>query len=140
VSEVRSLPDAVYRAEDAVLGPVSRQFSTMAEIREFVTDLTLSDWWQTEFKAAPLGVVVETRSSSAVFALGHADGMISIPNNPNGRKLSTVLHELAHVATVATDGHGPIFRGAMIQLVRREMGLFAAVDLENEYRNKMRGK
>lgn len=136
--EVRSLPDAVYRAEDTVLGPVTRQLTTMAEVRDFVSHLTTSDWWQEQFPAAHTGIEVETRSSSARFALGHGEaGLVSIPNNPWGRSLATILHELAHVATVQADGHGPIFRSAMIKLVRREMGFYAAVDLEAEYRRRM---
>lgn len=137
-TETKSLPEAVYSAEHAVLHPITRKFDTMAEVREFVTDLTLSDWWTEQFPAAHTGIAVETRSSSAVFALGHGErGVVSLPNNPFGRSLCTVLHELAHVATVEADGHGPIFRSAMIKLVRREMGFYAAVDLETEYRRRM---
>ncbi len=134
----RSLPDAVYRAEDTVLGPVTRRFATMAEVRDYVAHLTTSDWWQQQFTAAHTGIEVEARSSSASFALGHgAEGLVSIPNNPWGRSLCTILHELAHVATVQADGHGPIFRSAMIALVRREMGFYAAVELEAEYRRNL---
>lgn len=136
--EVQSLPEAVYGAEHAVLSPISRQFATMAEVRNYVSHLTTTDWWQDQFPAAHTGIDVETRSSSARFALGHGErGLVSLPNNPWGRSLATVLHELAHVATVQADGHGPIFRSALIKLVRREMGFYAAVDLETEYRRRM---
>lgn len=137
---VRSLPEAVYRAEGESLGPVARRFSTMAQIREYVADLTTSDWWHLEFPSAPTGVIVEARSSSASFSLSVDDGwcgVIAIANNPQHRKLDIVLHELAHAATVHTDGHGPIFRGAMQQLVRHEMGFFAAAELEAAYRRHM---
>lgn len=136
--EVRSLPEAVYGAEHAVLSPVTRKFATMAEVRDYVSALTTSDWWEREFPAAHLNIEVEARSSSARFALGHGEaGLVSLPNNPFGRSLCTILHELAHVGTVCADGHGPIFRTALIKLVRREMGFYAAVELEAEYRERM---
>lgn len=121
-----------------MLHPVTRKFATMAEVREYVASLTTSDWWESQFPAAHLNIEVEARSSSATFALGHGKaGRVSLPNNPFGRSLCTILHELAHVATIQADGHGPIFRSAMIKLVRREMGFYAAVDLEAEYRRRM---
>jgi putative metallohydrolase (TIGR04338 family) len=140
VPEVRSLPEAVYRAEDLTLSPVTRRFPTMAAVRAYVTELTLSDWWQLEFPAATTGVVVETRSSSARFSLSVDDGwcgLVAIANNPQHRTLAVVLHELAHAATVHADGHGPIFRSAMLRLVRREMGIYAAVELEASYRREL---
>ena len=128
------MPDAVYRAEDTVLAPVARRFPTMAELRHYVIELTLSDWWQEQFPAAQVGIAVEERSSSARFSLAVDSSHIAIANAPHHRTIAVVLHELAHVATVSADGHGPIFRSAMIKLVRREMGIYAAVELEAEYR------
>lgn len=132
----KSLPDACYTAEGTVLQPVARRFNTMRELEAFVTDLTTSDWWIENFPAAVVGVQVEARSSTARFSLSHGE-WISIANNPMHRTMATVLHELAHAATANADGHGPIFRSAMIKLVRKEMGFYAAVDLENEYRRVM---
>lgn len=136
-SATKSLPEACYRAE-AFLQPVARRFSTMQEVRDYVMDLTSSDWWIESFPAAFVSIEVETRSSSARWSLALKDGTtIAIANNPRHRTLAVILHELAHVATVSADGHGPIFRSAMIKLVRREMGVYAAVELEQEYRKAM---
>jgi putative metallohydrolase (TIGR04338 family) len=108
----------------------------MGDVERYVTALTTSDWWIEQFPAATVGVRVDTRSSSASFAVACGE-LIAIPNNPRARQLGVVLHELAHVATDYADGHGPIFRSALIRLVRKEMGFFAAIELEREYRKVM---
>ena len=108
----------------------------MKELVTYVNYLTHSDWWITSFPAAIVGVNVETRSPSARFAVATGE-TIAIPNNPDHRSIVTVLHELAHIATASADGHGPIFRSAFIKLVRKEMGFYAAVELEQAYRKAM---
>lgn len=134
---VRSLPEAVYRAEWRTLDPVARRFPTMAALQSYVDHLTMSEWWDEHFPAArDRHPVVEARSSSARFSVCSGD-VIAIINSPTGRTMSTVLHELAHYATASADGHGPIFRNAMIKLVRHEMGIYAAVELEQAYREEM---
>lgn len=134
---VKSLPEAVYKAEDNVLMPITRRFSTFKEVEQFVESLTASEWWYRTFPNAPLHVIVEQRSATAAFSVAH-DNVIALANNPQGRNIANVLHELAHVATMCADGHGPIFRGAMLKLVRSHMGFYAYVDLEREYRNQLR--
>lgn len=133
-----SLPDAVYKAEDIVLAPISRRFSTMAELAGVVADITASSWWSQQFpSAADKHIRIEPRSSSARFSLASADGLILISNSPQHRTMAVVLHELAHIGTGLCDGHGPIFRTAMGLLVRRFMGFPVAVELATEYRNQM---
>jgi putative metallohydrolase (TIGR04338 family) len=133
-----SLPNAVYRAEGLVLDPISRRFSTMAELTGVVAEITASGWWSTQFPAAAdKAIRVEPRSSSASYSLAHSDGLILIGNSPRHRTLAVVLHELAHIGTGLCDGHGPIFRTAMGLLVRRFMGFPAAVELEAAYRAQM---
>lgn len=134
---VLSLPEAVYGAESAALGPVTRRFPTMAEVQSYVETLTSTDWWDETFPAARgRRPVVEARSSSATFSVCSGD-VLAIANRPQHRTAATVLHELAHFATDCADGHGPIFRTAMLKLVRREMGFPAYVELEQAYRLAM---
>lgn len=136
-SEVRSLPEAVYRAEWETLDPITRRFGTMAEVRAFV-ELVLSDdaWWHKTFPAGPFEVYVEERSSSARFAVAVNGNTIAIPNNPTGRTVATVLHELAHIGSTVHD-HGPIFRTGMLKLVRRHMGFYAYAELDRAYRKNL---
>ena len=133
---VKSLPEAVYKAEDNVLMPIARRFSTFKEVEQFVENLTASEWWHKTFPDAPLHVIVEQRSATAAFSVSH-ENVIAIANNPNHRTSAVVLHELAHVAS-RTGDHGPIFREALLKLVRHEMGYYAYIDLRNEYREQMR--
>ena len=129
----RSLPELVYGVETAVLRPVGRKFRTMKELITYVTCLTTSDWWIESFPKATVGVHVEIRSPSAVFGIATGE-TIAIPNNPDHRAIVSVLHELAHIATNNGDGHGPLWRAAFIKLVRKEMGFYAAIELEQAYR------
>lgn len=132
---VKSLPEAVYKAEAESLDRVARKFPTFSEVEGFVEEVLESEWWQNTFPTAPIRVIVEKRSSSARFALATSGGVIAIPNSPSGRTTSTVLHELAHTATDRVDGHGPIYRSAMLKLVRHYMGFYAYVNLEHSYSN-----
>lgn len=134
---VKSLPEAVYQAEDLSLSDITRQFPRFVDVERFVESVTTSEWWSTNFPTAPIKVFVEQRSNSARFAVAtkHA---VAIPNSQTGRTTATVLHELAHVATHSVDGHGPIFRSAMLKLVRHYMGFNAFVDLETAYRTTIK--
>lgn len=135
--EVKSLPEAIYTAERLTVGEYGRQFTNFGSIESFVDGLVSSNWWMRTFPNAPVHVHVDKRSPSARFSVAH-DNVIALANNPQGRNIANVLHELAHVATMCADGHGPIFRGAMLKLVRSHMGFYAYVDLEREYRNQLR--
>ena len=133
---VKSLPEAVYKAEDNVLMPITRRFSTFKEVEQFVESLTASEWWYRTFPNAPLHVIVEQRSATAAFSVSHGN-VIAVANNPAHRTSAVILHELAHVASQTMD-HGPIFREALLKMVRHEMGYYAYIDLRNEYREQMR--
>lgn len=135
-TEVRSLPEAVYTAENLTISKVARRFDDFRSIEDFVEQVITDPWWELKFPAAPLHVHIERRSSSSHWSVAHGN-TIALANNPQGRSLSTVLHELAHVATAQADGHGPIFRGALLKLVRRYMGFYAYVALKEEYRRQM---
>lgn len=135
-----SLPEAVYRAENKAILSSARQFSTTREMRSWVKDVTESDFWLSTFPRAPHHVNVEIRSGSARFSVAHGnseEGTIAIANNPAHRNVAVVLHELAHLATRNADGHGPIFRNALLKMVRYYMGFYSYVDLENAYKEEM---
>ena len=137
---VLSLPEAVYRAESRTILLSARQFSTVREMRLWVKDVTESDFWVSTFPRAPHHVNVEVRSGSARFSVAHGnseEGTIAIANNPDHRNVAVVLHELAHLATSNADGHGPIFRNALLKMVRHYMGFYSYVDLKNAYRVEM---
>lgn len=135
---MRSTPEAeaVYRAE-TVLDPVTRQFRTMRELGAYVDQLVESDWFIEQFPWVTYGPEVYARSSSARFSQCWDDGVLGIVNNPRHRTVGVVLHELAHyVQSDPAAEHGPMFRGAMLLLVRQEMGFHAWVELVEAYRQE----
>lgn len=125
------LSEAVYRAED-YLFEMGRQFTDDDEVRRYIANLTMTDWWMDTFRNDPCpGVLFDDSNCS------HAtvEGIMLVGRS--GRNLAVILHELAHYATFCADGHGPIYREAMKKLVRREMGFYAWAPLENSYRKHM---
>jgi len=137
---VLSLPEAVYRAEDRTILSSARRFRTVREMEFWIEEVTTSDFWYSTFPQAPDHVEVEIRSGSAQFSLAHSNrvvGVVAIANNSEHRNMAVVLHELAHVATRNADGHGPIFKNALLKMVRHYMGFYSYVDLENAYREEI---
>lgn len=111
--------DALYGAEDSVALDRLRQFQRFAEVQQAIDDIVLSDWWAEMFPEAPVEVQVFRRSRSARFSVAQARldedaGAVFIRDG--SWDLVTVLHELAHIATVSVVAHsGSDTRRAALQ-------------------------
>lgn len=107
---------AIYDAEALTLQTVSRVLDTKAEVEDFLVDVVERH-----------GMVVppiDWRSGSMTRAAA-SDGAIHLPNNPHGRSVATVIHELAHFHVGAEHGHNHIWLDAYLPLIREEMGFMA---------------
>ena len=139
--------DTVYAVENAASPDGGRRFRRFAALESYVESVTTGVWWEQSFPAAPIEVDVIRRSRGATFSAAHvsADGDSAVVWIRDGSwDAVTVVHELAHIASVGpasvgraslgragagagdpTGAHGCEFATALLQLWRELLGVHA---------------
>ena len=88
-------------------------------------------WWR-ENSSAQRVLIKEAHPAAKTSSASRAKGEIRIAHGMD--TIATLCHELAHIA--ANDAHGPVFRAAMVELIRLVAGQAPASRLEKIYRAK----
>lgn len=145
--------EAVYLAEDAVIGEIGRALPTFTDVLAFLEGVLLDPAYLDRFAAAPLDVEIVRRSRGArsSVALPHND---TIHLRDGSWNALTVLHELAHLVVHADPpaaaslldprrhgadradtfaDHGPAFVATELALVRDHCGFDAYATLRSAF-------
>jgi hypothetical protein len=136
---VRDDPAAlVYAIEAATVDHQARHFDTWAAVREWVDGVVASTWWTDD---VPRDFGVETPAEVAIVQRGHRSTFsaaeLDRPVLHVARQhwnTAALLHELAHLAA-PDDAHGPLFRGVLLDGVRRWQSFHAYVELADGFRD-----
>lgn len=120
---------AMYSAEK-VLHLQGRAWARLSDVQVYVDSLIDTDWFFENFPEVMTVSLSRCRSRwSLAGALCEGGGDIFI--GAGGMTQPVILHELAHLCTPETVGHGPQFAQVYLKLVRHEMGFLAYSDLLN---------
>lgn len=123
---------AVYAAEDAVLAEVGQRFRRWTEVEVYIESVLASPGYLRLFPDASLDVAVARRSRSATASLAvpeHATLLI----RDGSWNVVTLLHELAHLVSPASESHGPDFVATELALVREFCSFHAYVALRTSF-------
>lgn len=105
---MRDQSDILYQAEDSVDQSGLRQYRRFTEVEDAISEIVLSSWWERTFPEAPVDVQVFRRSRSARFSAAQTrvdEDAAAVLIRDGSWDLVTVLHELAHIATVGIVAH-----------------------------------
>lgn len=127
-----------YAAQAAL--PDGRRFASVAEVQRFVDELRDRLWWTAQgYHLAVLRIEVGATRSKKFNGIGWFDreakaGRIEL--TPEGLTMRTVLHEVAHVLSVAQHGsksHDPWWARTYLTLVSLVMGTEPYLALRSAY-------
>jgi putative metallohydrolase (TIGR04338 family) len=121
----------LYDSEEAALRGSGRTFRDLGEVRGYVEDLIVSDWWADRWPRVEK--ITVGRSRSGRFAGYAVDGSVEI--RLAELREPVLLHEIAHVVTPGA-GHGPLFVTALLALVRERLGFHSYGALLAELRRR----
>jgi putative metallohydrolase (TIGR04338 family) len=123
----------LYAAEAMTIAEAGRRWSRIRDAQRYLDDLIDGEWFTSRWPDL-LGCTVERRGSGSVWSTCQrldTDGADDRPTEgvilvADGALTQPVmLHELAHLLVPPDAGHGPVFAGVLLSLVRHEMGFFA---------------
>lgn len=113
--------EAVYRAETEALGAAGPRFRRWVDLEAWVGAVVTDDRWLDGFPGAPVEVAVLRRSRGATASVAEVDRAV-IHIRDGSWDAPTVVHELAHLASVGPPDHGPRFAATELALVRSFLG------------------
>lgn len=125
--------DAVYAAEDAVIGSIGPRLTRWRDVEAFVESVLGLGAYLDRWPDAPLDVQLLRRSRSSTASLAFA-GRDAIVIRDGSWNALTILHELAHLVVAAETRagrigspdarapHGPVFVTVELELVRMRCG------------------
>jgi len=120
----------VYNAEQYGMPP-EPVFRTRAEVKEFVALVQKYPFWNRMWKRFKIKKFKLTfLPKGRTVAWGGPRG-IDLPDNPHGRSLHTILHEMAHAATGG--GHRQLFCLVLVNLTHEFAGRTIADRLRQRY-------
>ena len=107
-------------------------WDSLMAAQQYVDELLASSWWQRQFPSVRCVVLFDQGAKYARAHKGVHGGAIQFPHR--ARTQLTLLHELAHLASpTGTIGHGPVYAGIYLLLVRHAMGEPIAAQLASHF-------
>ena len=127
-----SQQQAVYAAEDAVLGAIGPRLRRWTQVESFLRAVLTSPDYESAFPNAPLDIELQRRARSATASLAVAATDLIVIRDGSWNAV-TVLHELAHLVAPGDPAHGPAFVATELELVRRSCGFDAYATLRTSF-------